>query len=647
VRRVALTVACALAPALALPGTSGAALFPGDALSDPAAQVKSLGGLDVARDGSGALVYLARSEAADHVFASRFVDGAWSPAEPIDAGLTGDSSQPVVATAAGGRVAVAFVHAGALYAATRPSSGAPWSAPVTLDAGPGIGSPTIDMGIGGVAYVAYVKPAAAGAGGDVRVARFAGNAWSAVDAVLDIEPARDAGSGPGRPRVAISADNNAVVAWGEVDAGGIRHLFARRLTGTTPSVAPQELTVPAFDGRTGLTAESPEIAIENDNSYAWVVFRQAFDLGGTPRWRALARRLRGGTFDPPAAIDGLTFDSGEGAGAPRIALNGRGQALATVALESSRQTVAAQLIKDAFAPGARLDSLANAAPSLSVAAIGEDVPQGLVVWQQDPGGAPELRARTYEARGRLDAGVFTDERVLSRPELGPVDAAAGLAAAADGRGSAIVAFVQGPPTARRIVIAAQDLPPTRPIGETAQGFQRTRRPLLTWRNGLDEWGQVSYQVELDGQQLPPVTASRLALAADLPDGIHRWRVVAIDGRGQRTPSTMRGLRVDLTPPQVVVRVRGVRRVHQRLVFLLNASDGTPGRSAGLRSLRVDFGDGTSTTLAASGRVEHRYAGRGLVTLRLTARDRIGNRSESELRLRIRGAPRRKARRHRR
>ena len=67
-------------------------------------------------------------------------------------------------------------------------------------------------------------------------------------------------------------------------------MWARRITGLNLSAFPQELTIAG-----GGTADSPDIDIEDDGSFAWVVFRQ--DLGGVSR--TVGRRLIGSQFEAP------------------------------------------------------------------------------------------------------------------------------------------------------------------------------------------------------------------------------------------------------------------------------------------------------------------------------------------------------------
>ncbi len=78
----------------------------------------------------------------------------------------------------------------------------------------------------------------------------AGRGWSRVAAPLDIDPAREAGTGTLRPRVAVSAEGYAVATWGERMADGSTRVFGRRITGMNLSAVPQDLTLP--DGCGGL-----------------------------------------------------------------------------------------------------------------------------------------------------------------------------------------------------------------------------------------------------------------------------------------------------------------------------------------------------------------------------------------------------------
>ena len=477
---LALLIVAALAPVPAAHAT----LYPGDALDGPSADIDSVGDVDVARDARGAVVYLKDDGGVAHVFAARFREGGFAAPERLDPGFVTPSAQPVVATSNDGRIAVAFVHDGALWGVVRASGDAAWSTPTLLYADPAplsnpVTNPSIDMSINGVAYVVFSSA------GNVYATRLVDTTWTPIASALDIDPAQSAGLGAGRPRVAVSADNNAVATWGEGGPDGRQHVYARRLTELTPSASPQDLTLPDLDGHAGRDADSPDIDIEDDSSFAWAVFRQGFDDGGVTRSRTVARRLVGSLFDPPVTVDGLTFPASAGAEDPRIDMTGRGEALVASGRTGPYEVWGDVLSFDKFAPAARVDTSAGASPPRPVAATGENR-YGVIAWQHDAGaGSREIVARLF-----LDDpnDHFEAEQVVSRPEWGPADASRGFEAAADRAGNSVIAFIQGTGADSRLVVAELDRAPGRAQGLSTTKFQRFSRPTLRWRASTDTLG---------------------------------------------------------------------------------------------------------------------------------------------------------------
>ena len=129
------------------------------------------------------------------------------------------------------------------------------------------------------------------------------------------------------------------MTWGEDHADGRARVYMRRVTGVGPSAFPQELSIPDLGGQAGGPADSADIDIEDDGSFAWAVFRQDFGGGS----RSVARRLLGSTFDPAVPLDG-----GPSTIRPRIAINGRGQGLAT--LQGGGGVLGAFNYNDVFEP---------------------------------------------------------------------------------------------------------------------------------------------------------------------------------------------------------------------------------------------------------------------------------------------------------
>jgi hypothetical protein len=386
----ALALLALLALALAAP-PAGAGVFPGDPVVGPTPALRSLGGIDLAPDGSGALVTTIQDGGVDHVFVSRLVNGAWSGPERIDGALAGPSSQPVVSAADGGRVVVAFVNGGNVYAVTRPSAGAGYGAPQAVWGAGGAASPSLDLSVNGKGYLAFTAP---GAGGhDVRVA-FAvdGGPWALAPAPLGANPAADAGVGAGRPQVGASADGVAVVVWGE---GG--RVIARRVRGTQPSVVYEDANAGLMlEGVPVASAEDPVVGVQDDDSFTGVAFRATFVVGGAPRSRVVYRRLRGSVFEAPAAVDAAPFSSGQGSVAPAIATVGGGQGIVLGTGESSFLSFAMPLHGD-VGPGtvSQVDSVApSTAPTRAIAAAATALKM-LVAWQLTPAsGAPQIHARS-------------------------------------------------------------------------------------------------------------------------------------------------------------------------------------------------------------------------------------------------------------
>ena len=218
---------------------------------------------------------------------------------------------------------------------------------------------------------------------------------------MDIDPATAAGAGNQRSRVGVSAEGNGIVAWGE----GANVYAARASPASTRRPPRRSSRSPTSAARPAGRADSPDIDIEDDGSFAWAVFRQ--DFGGASR--ALARRLLGSTFDPPVPLDG-----GPARRPPRIAMNGRGQGLA--AFETAGGGVSGNVALQRrlrARPAASARSPRRRAPSRSPAP-----PSTARTWS--PGGSP-----TAPATRRSRAGCSPSRRSRSTPRSssrGPISA---------------------------------------------------------------------------------------------------------------------------------------------------------------------------------------------------------------------------------
>jgi hypothetical protein len=566
--------------------------FPSETVDGPADIVK-VGGVDVGRDGHGAVVYLRRESGVAHVFVSRLFDGAFHGPEQVDVGIVDEATDAAVAAADDHRLVVVWISGNRVYGSFTPGGAVGTLSPPQLLADPG-GQPRdvdVDMGINGTAYATFTVPG--NGGSDVSAVRLQGSTWEAVPQPLDVDPASAAGGGTGRSRVAVSAEGNAVATWGEAGA-----IFARRITGLNVSLAPQVVSL------VGGGADSPDIDIEDDGSFAWVVFRQ--DLDGVSQ--AVARRLVGSQFEAPAIIGAA------GATPPGIAMDERGfgQAVSGV---GDGSILASALEHDAFGPPARIDSGGGAEPQVAVSE------------RKDIATAWRFGAGQVAARYRAEDKQLGPQTQLSTPDFGVVPPD-GLRIASDRAGDVAVAMLQGDASARRLTAAVYDRPPGAPFIYSSTRFQKRKRPELKWRGGLDLWGTPTYNVVVDGVLWGTSNQPSYRVVKPLSEGPHRLRIVQVDRRGQTALSRERFIRVDTAVPKLSVRVTGKRRRGSTLRISVRASDG---KGSGLSYVEIDFGDRSRHVRVRS--VKHRYRA-GRFTLRVKAVDMVGNVARRTVKLRI-------------
>ena len=602
--RGAAAGAAATTALAALAAPAGAAYFPGQLVDGPGGDVSALGGVALSRDSGGQVVYLKRDAGADHVFVSFLANG--TPRQPVrlDGGQGGGSSEARVSASDNGRAVAVWVNDGTLWAAVRPNGAAEWGAPQAIypvaAGGTPVAAPSLSMGPSGAAYVAFAV------GGDLRVARLSGTTWNLIGDPLDIDPARYAS----QVDIATSADGTALAAWSE--AGRV---FARRVVRERLSANPSEVSVPSLDGRGTAAADSPSVDIEDDSSYAWVALRQDVDGGS----RVFARRLVGSEFGAPVTIDAGTF----GVDAPDLDLTGRGRGLAGIATRGSQSTIGATLgSDDQWDPSQVIGPGSSLAPH-PVAALSENG-RGTVAWQsQDDSGQPALVARYFNARR------FEDQHLVTDPGLGPLDGDAGFAAAADSAGDQAIAYVQGAPGARRVMVAVYDKEPRTTGGANFDDWTRKQSFKLKWSKVADPWGAVAYRVEVDG--LAVATTDRNVInVRDLPDGAHVWDVVSVDSRGQETEGPGRALYVDTTAPRVQLKAAKSKKGRPANITL-NATDGEAIAGSGVAAVAVRYGDGRSAALTVPriGLIEddhlgYRYRKPGRYNVRVEVKDRAGN-----------------------
>jgi hypothetical protein len=626
-RRTLRAAAAAALPALLATALIGAAparagVFTGELAFGPHGGLRSMGNVDLASDGTGAVTYTVEENGAEHVFASRLVNGAWSGPERLDAALPGPSSQPHVSTAEGGRVVVSYANGGNVYVASRASATSDWTVQTVWGSG-GASDPWVDMGVNRKAYVVFTAP---GAGGhDVRIAYSKDSGpFELVGAPLDANPDADAGVGAGRPRVGSAASGAAIAVWGE---GGT--VIARRVVGTRPSVvfanAADGLTV---EGRAPAALDTPEVGVQDDDAFTAVAARASFSIDGATRTRAVFSRLRGSKFEWTAVPDATSFASGQGSFGARISNTGIGQGLVISTNDTTNLTYAMTMRAD-VAPGpvVQIDSLAQSvAPTYPVTGTATPLKM-MVAWQYtSPEGASEIHGRFYNGR------EFEPEQVLSRPELGPAGAARGIWAAGDDNGDIVVAWIQDVPgQGAAIATGLIDQPPAKFARKPQRTtWERTTTPTLAWTPSREAWG-LGYRVVVDGAEVITTPRTSFRLRTPVAQGAHSWSVIATDRRGQTFAAPSGTFRVDSVAPTARVRVSGARHVAAPLKLTLSPSDAPPPpapgaqptQTSGVASVIVDWGDRSRREQVKLG-AQHVYARAGRYTIRVTVVDKAGN-----------------------
>jgi hypothetical protein len=599
-------------------------LQPSAVLDGPSAEVGTLGGLSLASDGTGGLVYLKQVAGVEHVFVSSLASGAFGKPQQADPALAGASSQPVIGASSNGLLLIAFVNGGQLYVVTRPSSTAPYGPPQPLAAG--ASNPAIAVSVNSKGYLAFAVDG--GGGHDVRCAYYHAGQWALEPSPLDAVPADDAGAGVGRPRVAAAGDGEGIVVWGEVG-----HVYSRRVWATSPSVVFEQADVPTFAGGNEVAAGLPAIAAGDDSSFAEVALQEQFAGSAGLQSRVLMRRLRGSLYESAVAADGLTPTTPDNAVNPQIVETGVDSGLLTSGRLLSNQVVEAQLGQfgnvGAISSAQRVDTLPNASPSHAVPATTGSY-SGLVAWQHDPGLAPaEIRARFYSGSS---SGT---EMAVSSPALGPTNAANGLAAGGDIAGDLAVAWVQGSGGSSAIVAAELYAPPGG-FGLTSMPkYIRQARPSFRWSPSQERWGPVRYNVSIDGTQVAQTAATSWRLPQPLGEGPHVLQVTAANQANVTTFARAVGIWVDTMPPRAQLIFSGVARARSIVRIKVRYTDTTPstGRAgSGVASVIVKWGDGATARIGQF--AAHAYARQGKYRVTVIVTDRAGNVERLSRRIRI-------------
>jgi hypothetical protein len=633
-----MALAASVASAVVLPPTT---------IDGPSTTIIEFGGIAMASDGTGGLVYTKNVEGVPHVFAARYNGNRWSAPFRVDWDQPFDASQPRIAADTGGRLLVVWVTQVAtvegavrrgLFSASLDKGAASFGPSLLVD--PNVGDGTgVDPAVAGVssgkAIVAYrvvtntfpsgspstatqLRPGDVMA--DIRVARLNGDRWSRLGAINRNPAASMRPPSPANaPQVGIGAGGNAVVAWQEPDQTGAARIWARRVFGSSLG-PPIEASPDTWEGRS-VTGDADGFAMAvTAFDQARIVSRIAGEPSGP--------RLFLGTLEPNyaefgAKLNGPRLVAGPGSlagpvGTPAVAASDIGGGEGAMRLAFVTGGEVRRIGVDGHGNLVQLGTLATPAAERGAEAVtAVDAEGGGVTAYEavDPLGRPAIAVRQEFPSGAVQTGL-----VLGNVG-GPVSE---LGAGRSEGGDALIGFLQGEPGGFEIVADRVSTPPARFNLRVPSKWVRPRRALVRWQPAPST-GEVSYAVVLNGRVIRRGLGRRrfLPRPALLGSGTSKVRILATDGLGGQFLTRAVKLRVDSEPPTATVRTRGLRA-------FVRLGD----RDSGVRSAACSFGDGSGTVRARSA-CAHTYGHGGLFTVLVRERDKVGNRIVRHLRVRVR------------
>jgi hypothetical protein len=631
---IAVSLLLARSPALAV-------VLPAVTLDGPSEDIVGFGGVAMAEDGTGGVVYLKRVAGVAHVFVRRYVGGGWLAPMRVDTGQPYAASWPRIGAASGGELEVVWATPFAtekqkpveeLLGATLGSGSEAFGPAMIVDPNVGEGtgtSPDLAMSSTGQADVVYrvVEPQgtvpllrAGDVDESVRVGHFNKERWARVGAVnRDPGVSMRSPTQANAPQIAIGPTGNGVVVWQEPEITGVARLWGRRLFGQSLDyVLP--VSAPTLNGAPiEQDADAPSVAV-SPLGQAEVAYRQVAGPGSPlPGARIFLNVLPDGESSSGAEFGGASIvDSAVSGGTsaqvgrPSIDIdeqqsmrllydsNGEPHVVAGSDLGlSGTLSLGPPFVGSQLTPASELPSASVMNPEGG----------GVSAWPSaDPQGNTALAVREDFAGGGVQTGL------ISAGAGGPIGE---LAVGRSGLGDGLVAFQQGPLGNAAIVAAPVSAPPARFVLSAPKPWIRPSQARISWEAAASANSPVSYTVVLDGHRLS-TPAGILALAIDphvLGDGVHTVQVLASDADGQITLTAASKLKIDGHPP-----VAKITRSGGRYGVTVRVSDAQSGIDT--HALSVDFGDGHRAKGHALAR--HRYSHAGVYRVIVQVRDKLGN-----------------------
>ncbi|HEX6667371.1 MAG TPA: hypothetical protein VF081_12335 [Solirubrobacterales bacterium] len=635
-------------------GTATARLLPPTTIDGPSPSILEFGGVAMASDGSGGVVYTKESGGAPHVFVSRYDGAHWSPPLQVDPATGLDATQPRIAADDRGKLLVVWVAPVATVAgrvrqglfSARLGPGAAAFGPALLvdpNVGAGVGvDPSLAGVVAGKAAVAYrvvtndftansaatdavqLRPGDVMA--DIRLARFSGERWSRVGAInrnpaSSMRPPAAANA----PQVGIGAGGNAVVAWQEPDQFGAARIWVRRIFGTTVG-PPLQASPSLWDGQP-VSGDADALALDvTPFDQARIAARVA--AGGAAALSV--PRLFLGTLGPNYAedasgLEGPVLADGAGiaplsgrVGPPAVGASDDGGGDGSMWLAFATGGEVRQVGVDDDGVPVLLRSASSPAPLPDAEVVAAVNPEGggfIAYESADSAGRPAVAVRQEFANGSAQAGL------ISGPFTGPVSQ---LSGARSGVGDALIGFLQGEPGHFEIVVTRASAAPAKFTASVPERWVRPPDARLRWQVAPSAVGGVTYGVLIDGRLIKSGMRGRRLRPrpALLGSGVRRVRIVATDALGGQFTTRPVRLRVDQEPPTAVVRAKGTVAV----VKLRDAD-------SGVKAATCEFGDG-SKPVRGRRSCRHSYAGAGRHTITVRERDKAGNRIRRLLEVRV-------------
>jgi PKD domain-containing protein len=642
-RRSVVLLAIALVALVAALHVSaaGAVILPAVTIDGPSEEIVGFGGIAMAEDGTGGLVYLKRVDGVAHVFAARYAEGHWFAPVRVDTSNPYAASWPRIGAANGGELVVVwatpFATEGAhpvdeLLSATLGPGASIFGPPMIVDqdirAGAGT-SPALAMSPSGQADLVYrvvddtegerssiplLRPGDVVE--DVRVAHFNGERWSSLGAInrdpgVSMRPPTQANA----PQIAIGQTGNAIVVWQEPDITGVARIWARRIFGSTLDYVLPASATTYGSAQIQQDADAPAVSISRLGQ-AEVVYRQVAGAGSPlPGPRIFLDTLPDGESLSGAEFEGASIADSEVAG-------GQAASVGPPSIDSDEKQELRLLYDANGTPRVIEGNDRGLSASLSLgpsfagsepfsASVMNQAGGGISAWPSVDGAGHEVVAVREDFPG---GGVQTG--LLSGGAGGNVGE---LAVGRSGLGDGLVAFRQGPFGDAAIVAAQVTAPPVRFVVSVPKGWIKPSQATISWLSAESANAPLRYTVVLDGRRVatPPSALSLRLDTRGLSNGVHKVQVLATDIFGQSTLTPASTLELDGGSPNVTIaRTQGGRSVRVRL------SD--PNSGLAVKTIEVSFGDGKR----AGGRksLSHVYAAPGVYRVVVQVSDKLGNKA---------------------